>query len=258
MSNKVSAKVYNRDYFLYHRGGSGEFLKSKGKELCESHKFAIKIAGLKPSDKILDLGCGCGEIALNAASYVDYVLAIDYSKEAIDLALQAKQEFDPGIQKKVTFIHTDLEKYELPEQYFDVVFFIDVIEHLVQEEINYTLMAIQQCLKPDGKLIVHTWPNRWHRQITYPISYYMGKITGKRRPKEPKLKHEQLMHVSEQSPWELRLNLKKAGFITKVFLRFARPCGKYPNEWFYWFFHAVPPFKWFFCDQIWAIAKKQN
>jgi cyclopropane fatty-acyl-phospholipid synthase-like methyltransferase len=87
--NPDTSKVYDKEYFFKHFGGGPEFQRSKGKELYDPHKHAIQLADLRPDDRVLDLGCGRGEVALNVAGLTKSVLAIDYSQHAIDLALEA-------------------------------------------------------------------------------------------------------------------------------------------------------------------------
>jgi cyclopropane fatty-acyl-phospholipid synthase-like methyltransferase len=258
MAKPVPPEIYDREYFLNHRGGSSEFLRSKGRELYDAHEFAIRIADLNANDKVLDLGCGCGEVALNVAACVKSVIAIDYSKAAIDLALEARKYFSDDVQRKVQFAHFDIVQYSLPQNHFDVIFFLDVIEHLAPHQTFRTLSNIHRSLKTTGKLIVHTWPNRWHRQLTYPISYYVGKLSGKPRLKDPRTVHEKLMHINEQSPYQLKINMKKAGFNPQIFLRYNKPYRESLRHFFYNFIHSISPFKWVFCDQIWAIGTKAH
>ncbi|UCH20138.1 MAG: class I SAM-dependent methyltransferase [Deltaproteobacteria bacterium] len=258
MAKPVSREIYDKEYFLKHRGGSSEFLRSKGKELYETHKFALKIADLNADDVVLDLGCGCGEVALNAAPLVKSVLAVDYSEAAIELALDAKKYFNAEVQEKVTFVNLDFSRYSFPDNFFDAVFLLDVIEHLTPHHTLLVLSGIHKSLKASGRLIVHTWPNRWHRQLTYPIAYYIGKISGKPRPRDPRTLHEKLMHVNEQSPHKLRINLKEAGFDPEIFLRHHKTGTDSIRHLFYDLIHSVSPFKWVFCDQIWAIGRKDH
>jgi glycosyltransferase involved in cell wall biosynthesis len=250
------AKIYDKDYFMHHRGGSDEFVHTKGKTLCDSHLYAIKLSELRDYETVLDMGCGCGEIALNAGKIAYEVLGLDFSKDAVELANEARSGFDERAQQAVRFELTDIESYSLPRNYYDVVFFIDVIEHLTQAQIDMALKKIYACLKKGGRLIVHTWPNKWHRQITYPFSYYIGRISGAGRPKDPRTTHESAMHITEQSPLSLKINLTKAGFSSTVWLRYAYPGKKTISGLFYYFIHKCPPFKWFYCDNIWAKAVK--
>ena len=82
----VQAHMYDSEYFLRHRGGGAEFLASQGKELYDGHRFALELAELRPTDRVLDVGCGCGEITLNAARYAHSVVGVDYAADAIDVA----------------------------------------------------------------------------------------------------------------------------------------------------------------------------
>ena len=255
-ANPASSTLYDKRYYLNHRGGSHEFQKSKGKILYAQHKFALELAKLKFNDRVLDLGCGCGEVALNAALFSKSVLAIDYSQDAIDLALEARNGFQPEIQGKIKFLKADFNEMTFPSGYFDVTFFLDVIEHLTPKQIGHALGSIYRSLRPGGRVIVHTWPNRWHRQLTYPVSCYLGKFLKQERPRNPRTTHEELMHLSEQSPYGLRNHLKKAGFQTKVFLHFTKSNSTSYYEQVYDVFHSAFPLKWFFCDHIWGIGIK--
>jgi len=254
---QVPPEEYSSEYFLHHRGGSGEFIKSKGRQLCDSHAFAPCLARLKPSDVVLDFGCGCGEVALNAAQTAKSVLGVDYSRNAIVLAGEAKAAFPHDVAAKTIFQQADIETYAVPAEQFDVVFFADVIEHLDRSRIGPVMARLYNSLKKGGRIIVHTWLNRWHRDITYPLSVWAGKIAGKNRPKKPRSHYEEIMRVSEQSPWELGAHLKAAGFKNiHIFLRHNEPVGRSPGAWIHWIFHALPPVKWLFCNNIWEVAVK--
>jgi ubiquinone/menaquinone biosynthesis C-methylase UbiE len=252
----VQAHLYDSEYFLRHRGGGGEFLASQGKELYDGHRFALELAELRSTDRVLDVGCGCGEVTLNAARYAHSVVGVDYAADAIDLAKEATVGFGKTVADKVAWILSDLDTFEFPKEQFHVVFFLDVIEHLIQEQIDAVLGGIYSSLVSGGRLIVHTWPNRWHRQFTYPLSYYVGKLSGQNRPKDPRTYHERVMHVSEQSPLEIKRNLQRAGFRARVFMRQPGTVEKTIYSKLYRLVHSAPLFKLFFCDQIWTVAVK--
>lgn len=254
----VPAEEYTREYFLRHRGGSGEFSRSQGRELYDAHRFALEMADPRPHEDVLDFGCGCGEVALHAARTARSVLGIDYSKDAIELAREAQRHFDPAAAARVKFVVADAGTFKLPENGFDLILFLDVIEHLTQAEIEAVLPKLRAALKPGGRLLTHTWPNRWHRAYAYPLVYRLGRLTGnKTRPRDPRTHFEAVMHVSEQSPFELKGRLHRAGFSRiRVFLRHPHEVSGSLYGRFYGLVHTVPPFKWFFCDHIWSMANK--
>ena len=64
------------------------------------------------------------------------------------------------------------------------------------------------------------------------------------------------MHVSEQSPLEMKRNLQRAGFKVRVFMRQPGTIEKTLYSKLYQLVHSAPLFKLFFCDQIWAVAVK--
>lgn len=125
--------------------------------------FILKIAGVSPlrtpslwkdfwikrglSSKILDVGCGNGD-------FLEILKALDWEIYGIEPDSQAAAVATGrlGIQ-----VHNQiLESAGFPDNYFDVIFMNQVIEHLA----NPT-RTIQECfriLKPGGKLLVST-PN---------------------------------------------------------------------------------------------------
>ncbi len=254
---QVPSEEYTSEYFLHCRGGSDEFIKSRGKELCDSHKFALSLANLKPEYDVLDFGCGCGEISLNAALTARSVLGLDYSKDAVALACEARESFPKDAASRTVFKQADIETIPLSSSHYDVVLYIDVIEHLDRSRIDPVMLRLYQSLKKGGRIVIHTWPNRWHRQFTYPIAAALAALTGKYRPWNPRKHFEEVMHVAEQSPFELWRHIKKAGFRNiKVFTRHPVPMGNLFSERIYWALHALPPFRWLFCDNIWGVAEK--
>jgi len=252
----IQPDVYDKDYYLHNRGGSAEFRESRGRELYYGHEYSLKLAELKTTDTVLDVGCGCGEIVFHAAQQAARVDAFDYATDAIQLANEAKDTYDSAIRSKIYFHVSDVESFDWAKEKYDVVFFVDVIEHLTQNQIDATLRRIYESLKPGGRLVVHTWPNRWHRQYTYPVIHAIRKVLGRKTQRDPRTEHEKLMHISEQSPLELRSNLRRAGFSGRVFLNHFEPAKGSLAQGFHWFMHSIPPFKWGFCDDIFAVAVK--
>ncbi len=257
----VPPEVYTRKYYLTDMVASAEFLKSRGRELCAQHAQAMELAGIREGDRVLDVGCGCGELTFHSALQGARAIGIDYAASAVELAKEALREFSPEIQGRVQFVLAsaeDCETIEAESEGFDRVFLLDVIEHLHPWQIERLYGRLYRALKPGGKIICHTWPNRWHTVYLYPIVYYVSRLFGIHKPKEPRLEHDKVMHVNEQSVWSVRRDFRRAGFKTMIWMEHDLPVGSHPVwRWIYRFFHEVLPFSWFFADHIWCITTKE-
>ena len=93
----------------------------------------------------------------------------------------------------------------------DVVTLLDVVEHLAPPELAGTLREAHRVLRPGGRVVIHTMPNREIYDVTY---RWLRRVwPGARRwPADPRNDMERLMHVNEQSQTTLRRSLSDAGF----------------------------------------------
>src|ERR1035437_147901 len=104
---RVNPKVYTKKYYLSDCTGFSEFKKSFGKILEPRFIELIKYFRIEPDIKVLDIGCGRGEMVFYAAHEGASAVGIDYSKQAIQLANLAKNKQNKIIQKKAEFIVMD-------------------------------------------------------------------------------------------------------------------------------------------------------
>ena len=107
---------------------------------------AIKILG--SGRRFLDIGCGEGTLAARVRSQFTEIHGIDISHETVQLAQKA------GIIASCVNLNNDPVPY--PDDYFDVVTALDVIEH-VFDPIKF-LREIHRVLIPGGHTIITT-PN---------------------------------------------------------------------------------------------------
>lgn len=111
---------------------------------------------LFPSDakKMLDVGCGNG--AMSRELKEKFELEVWGIEFMADEAAIAEEKLDYLIKGS---IESSID--ELPENYFDVIYFNDVLEHLVNP--NEVLERIKDKLAPNGK-IISSIPNvRYHK-----------------------------------------------------------------------------------------------
>jgi len=156
MSDKVSAKLYDKDYYLGDLGceGSKEFNNSKGHVLTNRLRKVLDIVGDPKDRAFLDVGCGRGEIALHLlADGASRVVAVDYSKAAITIASEILEE-----SERLVLVWGDAVEFIkiLITRYFDFVLLIDVAEHMHDWELEILFTEAIKVLKPYGKIVVQS------------------------------------------------------------------------------------------------------
>ncbi|MBI1806089.1 MAG: class I SAM-dependent methyltransferase [Ignavibacteria bacterium] len=103
---------------------------------------------IEGGDRFLDIGCGEGTLAMQVQNRFKEVHGIDISEDAVRLANQN------GV--KATRVNLNIEPIPYPDNYFDTVVSLDVIEH-VFDPIRF-LKEIHRVLRRDGYTIIST-PN---------------------------------------------------------------------------------------------------
>ena len=100
--------------------------------------------------KILDIGCGEGELLIKTTLLGYNIIGMDRSKR--ELAVAHKTAKESGV--KINTIVADIENMSFEKEFFDTVVMGEIIEHLLDpvEDIKRVLKFI----KPGGKLIITT------------------------------------------------------------------------------------------------------
>ncbi|MEK7450736.1 MAG: class I SAM-dependent methyltransferase [Patescibacteria group bacterium] len=224
----VSSKIYDKKYYLTVCPGSEEFKESGGKKLHLRLEKLLQQITIDKSTKILDVGCGRGDIALYLGRNSEEAIGIDYSKEAIELADSIKENFPLAIRKKVHFKVMNIKTLSFPDNYFDVVICIDVLEHLYKDEVKQAMREIKRVLKNNGVLFVHTGTNRilhdyTYRYYIYPLNKLITKIDSFIRgvtydslPEDPRTVDEKRQHVNEPTYFYLKNLFSKFKFEGKI------------------------------------------
>ncbi|MCU1432923.1 MAG: Methyltransferase type 11, partial [Actinotalea sp.] len=73
------------------------------------------------------------------------------------------------------------------------------------------LVETRRLLRPGGRLLVHTMPNRAVYDVTYRALRAAWRVAGRRWPADPRNEWEHLMHVNEQTVGSLRRAMRRAG-----------------------------------------------
>jgi ubiquinone/menaquinone biosynthesis C-methylase UbiE len=112
------------------------------------------VARLNPGDRVLDLGCGTGALAVELARKGMEVTGVDISPAMLSLA--ARRVREEGLDASVALRElgaVDLDT-AFAEGSFDAVVSTLVFSELSDDEINYTLAECQRILRTGGQLLI--------------------------------------------------------------------------------------------------------
>ena len=273
---KVPADLYDRRYYLTNMEGHDRFLETHGREVTPRHTKLMQIAAIRPGERVLDVGCGRGELTCQAMLAGAHARGIDYSAAAIALCQEARATYPEEIRARLEFEQVDATSVLGEAGAYDVVFFVDVAEHLYPEELQRTLLSIREVLKPGGRLILHTAPNVWFYHYAYPLIRLAFPLIrrlspslvalartkpnwqGDALPKNPEEGQEYNVHVhvNPPPPRSRRRALRAAGFSPRLrMIPFTRAVSG-PALTLLYAALSLPPLSAFVCAEIVAIARK--
>ncbi|MGV0025158.1 methyltransferase domain-containing protein [Phormidesmis priestleyi] len=220
-ASSSSRQAYTPDYCIRDFAGYKSYRKYQGKKLEDPRLQAVvAIASAKQSGRVLDLGCGRGELTYFFAQRGFEVSAVDDSKTAIELAKKCFEN-DQTLQEKVQFHCNNVCTVELPERAYDLALASNVIEQLSIEEVDTLYSRVSQQIKSDGLLIIHTAPNLWYYQYDYARRRRIAASVGAYLPVQPRTPDELLLHINEQSPRVIKRQLMH--YFKHVLVWFADP-----------------------------------
>lgn len=148
---------YTKEYFLgsiddktKKSYGAAGFQSFKRGHIDKRYKWFLRNLNLK-GKVVLDVGSGRGEVVNYCSKKgAQRVIGIDFSKEVIRLAL----DFNRG-NPNIELIEMEAKDINF-QNVFDVVFMLDVIEHIPDEEMELIYSNIYAALKQNGILILNT------------------------------------------------------------------------------------------------------
>jgi len=101
------------------------------------------------SGKILDLGCGNGNLTLYIKNKGLNIVGVDKSQELLDIAKK---------KCKAQFVKADMTELPFKDNEFDCILAIAIFHHLETEEARIkALDEMKRVLKPDGRIFLSVW-----------------------------------------------------------------------------------------------------
>jgi len=126
-------------------------------------------AAVSPGDKVLDIGCGTGTLAVRCMKRGAYVTGLDSSEFMLQQA--GKHAASAGVSDRLTVVQdsvTQLRKH-FPNESFDVVTSTMALGEFPREYLDYILRDCKRILRPGGRLIIadEVWPERIVPRLFY-------------------------------------------------------------------------------------------
>ncbi len=101
--------------------------------------------------RVLDMGCGLGQMTELISSKGHTVLACDTSLVMLDSARKRLEEENPECLARIEFVHTPLQRLaQHTQEKFDLIIFHAVLEWMDHPKAG--LIELKSWLKPDGEL----------------------------------------------------------------------------------------------------------
>ncbi len=141
--------------------GGGDF-EAIGQHLAD---YFIKYCDLKPSEKVLDVGCGCGRVALPLTRYLTRsgcLAGFDTYRPAIDWCNANIHERFPNFH----FFYADIynsqynpkgtvqtKDYRFPfeDEVFDFIYLTSIFTHMPPSDMEHYISEINRVLKVNGR-----------------------------------------------------------------------------------------------------------
>ena len=112
----------------------------------------VKFAGIRSGQRVLDVACGTGVVAVTSARAGARVTGLDLTPEL--LAVARENAKTAGVD--IDFHEGDVEKLPFPDGTFDVV--VSQYGHMFAPRPDVAVGEMLRALKPGGTLAFSTWP----------------------------------------------------------------------------------------------------
>jgi demethylmenaquinone methyltransferase / 2-methoxy-6-polyprenyl-1,4-benzoquinol methylase len=139
-------------------------------------RYAVRAAGVRPGDQVLDVACGTGDLTeLFAKSPAAKVVGGDFTPAMLDVA-RAKQPVNLSAEQaaKVSYVDADAMGLAFPDASFDVVSIAFGIRNVTVPA--KAVAEFARVLKPGGRLVILEFERPRFAPVRWFNDFYCGWI----------------------------------------------------------------------------------
>lgn len=129
------------------------YLKRTVHRTAVRHTIVREMLGPVQRARILDLGCGDGQVSLPLVGETNELTLVDFAPRMLEAAAQAVPD---NQRDRVNLVQAAVHEFEPPVPY-DAVICLGVLAHV--PSIADAVTKVAACLKPSGKAIIELTPN---------------------------------------------------------------------------------------------------
>jgi ubiquinone/menaquinone biosynthesis C-methylase UbiE len=120
----------------------------------------LKRAGLKPTDTLVDLGCGTGRLAIQVVPTLvgGQYTGIDISRSMLNEARKRIEKGVPDPPCRVSWIHQTTPVFELDDNSIDMMCAFSVINHMEHEDAYLYFKEALRIVRPGGHFVFSCLP----------------------------------------------------------------------------------------------------
>lgn len=139
-------------------------------------KTAVRMAGVKPGESVLDMACGTGDLTQAFARMTEAkeIVGGDFTPEMLDLARHKQQRLGDQDKSRIEYVAADAMNLRFEDNRFDVISIAFGIRNVQRPEA--ALAEFHRVLRPGGRLVILEFdkprfpPMRWFND------FYCGQV----------------------------------------------------------------------------------
>ncbi len=139
-------------------------------------RTAVRMAGVKPGESVLDMACGTGDLTQAFARMTDAeeIIGGDFTPEMLDLARHKRARLSDRDKGRIEYVAADAMNLRFEDARFDVISIAFGIRNVQRPEA--ALAEFHRVLRPGGRLVILEFdkprfpPMRWFND------FYCGQV----------------------------------------------------------------------------------